>query len=110
VSHKRSAEEIRESLQVTREQIEGDLDDLGERLHRTFDLRHQLIRHPLVLGLAGAAVGFLVVRRPAMVIKALSRIAKWGTPVLLSAFLRAPSVPEKTETLISETPPSSEQH
>jgi hypothetical protein len=105
VSRKRSTEEIRKSLESTREQIETDLDDLGGRVHRTLDLRHQIIRHPLVLGLAGAAVGFLVVRRPAMVIKALTRIAKWGAPMLLTAFLRPPSNPEKSEALISEAPP-----
>jgi hypothetical protein len=105
---KRSAEEIRNSLNETRGQIESDLDDLGGRFQRTFDLRHQIIRHPLVLGVAGAAVGFLVVRRPAMVIKALSRIAKWGAPLLLSAFLRPSSTPEKSEALISEAPPPSD--
>jgi hypothetical protein len=102
---KRSAEEIRRSLAETREQIEGDLDDLGGRVQQTLDLRHQLIRHPLVLGLAGAAVGFLVVRRPAMVLKALGRIAKWGTPMLLSAFLRSSQSPENQETLTPEAPP-----
>ena len=86
---KRRAEEIRNSLDETREQIEGDLDDLGDRLRQTLDLRHQILRHPLVLGLAGAAVGFLVVKRPAMVIKTLGRIAKWGAPMLLSTFLRS---------------------
>jgi hypothetical protein len=108
VSRKRSAEEIRRSLASNREQIECDLDDLGDRVHRTLDLRHQIIRHPLVLGLAGAAVGFLVVKRPAIVIKALSRIAKWGTPMLLTAFLRPPSNPEKDEAMISEAPPPSD--
>jgi hypothetical protein len=83
------------------------LDDLGGRVQQTLDLRHQIIRHPLVLGLAGAAVGFLVVRRPAMVIKALGRIAKWGTPMLLSAFLRSSQSPENKEAMISEAPPPS---
>ena len=109
MSRKRSAEEIRKSLETTREQIEVDLDDLGGRIHRTLDLRHKIIRHPLVLGLAGAAVGFLVVRRPTMVIKALGRMAKWGAPLLLSAFLRPPSTPEKSEALISEAPRPPEQ-
>jgi hypothetical protein len=109
VSRKRSAEEIRKSLESTREQIESDLDNLGSRVHQTLDLRHQIIRHPLVLGLAGAAVGFLVVKRPAMVIKALSRIAKWGAPMLLTAFLRSPSTPEPSEALVSEAPPPSDQ-
>ena len=105
---KRSAQEIRNSLEETREQIEGDLDDLGGRVQQTLDLRHQIIRHPLVLGLAGAAVGFLVVKRPALVIKALSRIAKWGTPMLLTAFLRPPSNPEQDEAMIPEAPPPSD--
>jgi hypothetical protein len=109
ITRKRSAEEIRKSLAETRERIEEDLDDLSGRVQRTLDLRHQIIRHPLVLGLAGAAVGFLVVRRPAMVIKALGRIAKWGTPMLLSAFLRPSLSHEKSETLIPEAPSPSDQ-
>lgn len=104
---KRSADEIRKSLDATREQIEGDLDNLGHRLKRTMDLRHQIIRHPLVLGVAGAAVGFLVVRRPAMIMKALGRLAKWGAPMLLSAFLRPHSSASKNEALAREASPPS---
>jgi Flp pilus assembly protein TadB len=104
VRKKRSAKEIRESLESRQEQLDRDLDALGERVQRTMDVRRHVMRHPLIFALAGAVVGFVVVRKPSILFKAVRRLASIGAPVLVSALLRSPSPTELAE---SDAPPSS---
>jgi hypothetical protein len=108
---KRSAKEIRQSLEARQKQIDGDLSALGDRAQQTVNVRQQLMRHPLFFALAGAVVGFVVVRRPAMFFKAIRRLVSLGTPVIVSALLRSPSPlrPAKSDALPpDESPPSEE--
>jgi len=86
---RRSAEEIRNSLEATKSQIDGDLDTLNQRFQKRMVLR-QAIAHPLLIAVAGAAVGFLLVRRPAMLLRAAGRLARWSAPLLVSSLLRLP--------------------
>jgi hypothetical protein len=104
VKKKRSAKEIRESLESRQEQLDQDLNVLGDRVQRTMDVRHHVMRHPLIFALAGAVVGFVVVRKPSILFKAVRRLASIGAPVLVSALLRSPSPTELAE---SDAPPSS---
>ena len=84
----RSAKELRASLDATRDQIDGDLTALGDRIQESVSPLQQLSRHPLVFVVAGTVVGFLLIRKPAMLLRAAGRLAKWGAPVLLSTLLR----------------------
>lgn len=110
-SIKRSAKEIRQSLEARQKQIDGDLSTLGDRAQRSMDVRQQVMRHPLVFALAGAVVGFVVVRRPAMFLKAVRRLVSIGAPVIVSALLRSPSpsASAKSEALPHDGPPPSEE-
>ena len=108
LNRKRSAEEIRQSLEARQEQIDKDLNALGNRVQRTMDVRHQVMRHPLFFALAGAVVGFVVVRKPAMLLKAVRRLASIGAPVLVSALLRSPSPSLPAESDAPPSPPSEE--
>ena len=102
---KRSAKEIRQALEARQKQIDGDLSALGDRAQRTMDVRQQVMRHPLFFAIAGAVVGFVVVRRPAMFLKAVRRLVSIGTPVIVSALLRSPPPPPPVK---SEAPPNDE--
>lgn len=95
----RSTSEIRESLDTARRQIEEDLETLGERLQASMNPLRQLGRHPILIAVAGAVFGFLLVKRPALLMRAAGRVARWGTPLVLSALLRSPA---KGETTASE--------
>ena len=108
---KRSAKEIRQSLEARQKQIDGDLSALGDRAQRTMDVRQQVMRHPLFFAIAGAVVGFVVVRRPAMFLKAVRRLVTIGTPVIVSALLRSPppSSPAKSEAPPNDELPLSEE-
>lgn len=103
---KRSAEEIRSSLEATKAQIDGDLDTLDHRFQKRMVLR-QAVAHPLLLAAAGAVVGFLVMKRPAMLLRAAGQLAKWGAPLLVSSLLRPPAASEPDET--SESPPPADE-
>jgi hypothetical protein len=87
---KRSAEEIRDSLEATKAQIDGDLDTLNQRFQKRMVLR-QAAAHPLLIAAAGAVVGFMVWKRPTMLLRAAGQLAKWGAPLLVSSLLRQPS-------------------
>ena len=108
---KRSAKEIRQSLEARQKQLDGDLSVLGERAQQTMNVRQQVMRHPLLFALAGAVVGFVVVRRPAMFLKAMRRLVSIGTPVIVSALLRSPStlLPAKSDALPPDGSPPSEE-
>jgi Fe2+ transport system protein B len=56
----RSSEEIRQNISEKLESLSKTVDQLGTRVHETFDWREQVVRHPYVaLGVA-AGVGFLL--------------------------------------------------
>lgn len=107
---KRSAKEIRQSLEARQKQIDGDLSALGDRAQQTMNVRQQVMRHPLFFALAGAVVGFVVVRRPTLFLKAVRRLVSIGTPVIVSALLRSPSpsASAKSEALPHDGSPPSE--
>ncbi len=94
---KRSAEEIRSSLEATKAQIDDDLDTLNQRVQKRMVLR-QVAAHPLLLAAAGAVVGFLVVKRPAMLLRAAGQLARWSAPLLVSSLLRRPPSSDTGET------------
>ncbi len=85
---KRSAQELREVLANNRDRIERDLSALGHRFQVVLNPRHLLSRHPLLAAGAGAVLGFLIVRRPAQVMRAASRLVGLGAPLLLSALVK----------------------
>jgi hypothetical protein len=85
----RSALEIRKSIDANRDQIEEDLAELGDRLEAGVNPVRQLGRHPVVLAVAGAVVGVLVIRNPALVWRSMGRMVKWGAPLLVSTLLRS---------------------
>ena len=85
---KRSAHDLREGFEKNREQIQRDLSELGQRFHDLLNPRHLLSRHPILTAGAGAVLGFLIVRRPAEVVRAASRLASLGAPLLLSALIK----------------------
>lgn len=88
---KRSAEQIKQSLDATREQIDKDLTALGERVERRMSLRRHVEHHPFLFAVAGAVVGFVILRRPTLLLRAVGRLAGLGAPLILSALLRSPS-------------------
>lgn len=81
----RSVQELRRVLGGRREQIEADLSILSARFDRATDLREVVKRHPLLTFAAGGALGLLLVRRPATLVRAAGRLAAWGAPILLSS-------------------------
>jgi hypothetical protein len=85
---RRSVREIRGSLEHTRQQMDADLTVLGHRLEDSLNPVNIARRHPLVVAAAGAVFGFLLVRKPAMLLRAAVRLAGLGAPLLLSAILR----------------------
>lgn len=85
---KRSARDLREGFEKNREQIQRDLSELGQRFHDILNPRQLLSRHPILTAGAGAVLGFLIVRRPAEVLRAASRLASIGAPWLLSALIK----------------------
>ncbi len=107
---KRSAREIRESIEANREQIEEDLSTLGDRIQKSVNPIRQVGRHPLILAAAGAVVGFLVIKNPALLARSMGRLAKWGAPLVLTALFRSPSAREviaAPEATPPEKPPES---
>lgn len=85
---RRSARELRESLAQNRERLDRDLSELGHRFQDFLNPRHLLGRHPILTAGAGAVLGFLIVRHPAHLLRAASRLAGLGAPLLLSALMK----------------------
>jgi hypothetical protein len=92
---KRSAREIRASIEANRERIEEDLATLGDRLQKSVNPIRKVGRHPLLLAAAGAVVGFLVIKNPALLARSVGRLARWGAPLVLTALFRSPSAREE---------------
>jgi hypothetical protein len=84
----RSVRELREALAKDRQQIESDLSELGGRIHDILSPRQLLSRHPILTAGVGAVIGYLIVRRPAQLLRAASRLAGLGAPLLLSALMK----------------------
>ncbi len=106
----RSAREIRKSIEANRDRIEEDLAELGDRLEASVNPIRQVGRHPVLLAVVGAVVGVLVIRNPALVLRSVGRMAKWGAPLLLSTLLRSPQSRGEAaapETATPETSPES---
>ena len=85
---KRSASELRESLAKNRERIDSDLSELAERFHDVLNPRSLLSRHPILTAGVGTVLGFLVIRHPGQLVRAASRLATLGAPLLLSALIK----------------------
>jgi hypothetical protein len=85
---KRSVRELREALAKDRKQIETDLSELGHRVHDVLTPRQLLSRHPILAAGIGAVMGYLIIRRPAQLLRAASRLAGLGAPLLLSALMK----------------------
>ncbi|MGH9461888.1 MAG: hypothetical protein ACRD1X_11760 [Vicinamibacteria bacterium] len=85
---RRSVRELREALAKDRQQIESDLSALGDRFHDILSPRQLLSRHPILTAAVGAVMGYLIVRRPDQLLRAASRLAGLGAPLLLSALMK----------------------
>ncbi len=85
---RRSTRQIRKSLHETRKRLDHDLTELEEHVEESVSPRHILSRHPALMTAAGAMIGLLVVRNPAMIGRALTRLAQVSAPLLVRAFLR----------------------
>lgn len=71
-----------------RAQLEEDLIELEDRLDESFNPKRLLSRHPVMTSVAGAVVGFLVFRRPTILVKSLTRLAQLGAPFVVKALLQ----------------------
>ena len=90
---KRSTRQIRKSLHDTRERLDRDLAALQGRAEESVTPSNILARHPALMTVAGAVVGLVLVRNPAIVSRTLTRVAQASTPFLMRAlFQRGSSI------------------
>ncbi len=87
-SRRRSTRQIRKSLHETRKRLDHNLEELEDRLAESVSPRHVLSRHPALMTAAGAVIGLLVIRNPAMIGRALTRLAQASAPFLVRAVLQ----------------------
>jgi hypothetical protein len=85
---RRSAQEIRASLWETRTRLDRDLEELDVRIHESLSPRALIARHPALIALAGAALGYLLIRKPALLARGIVRAAQVGAPFLAKSFLK----------------------
>jgi hypothetical protein len=85
---RRSTREIRESLHASRSLIAEDLDELEIRVQENMSPKRLLARHPLLATAAGALIGVIVFRNPAVVGRSLVRLAQLSTPLLVRSLLK----------------------
>ncbi len=85
---RRSVGEIRSSIYETRSRLDRDLEELDIRLHRDLSPKEIFSRHPALFGVAGALVGFILIRNPALLTRGLARAAQWSAPFLAKALLK----------------------
>jgi hypothetical protein len=85
---RRSVQQIRSSLSETRQRLDRDLDELDVRLHQDFSPKAIFSRHPALFGVAGAVLGFILIRNPAILTRGLVRAAQLGAPLLVKALLK----------------------
>ncbi len=87
-SRRRSTRQIRKSLHETRKRLEHDLEELEERVEESVRPRNVLSRHPALMTAAGAVIGLLMIRNPALIGRALTRLAQASAPFLVRAVLQ----------------------
>ncbi len=85
---RRSVKEIRSSITETRSRLDRDLEELDDRLHHDLSPKEILSRHPALFGIAGALVGFIIIRNPALLTRGLARAAQLSAPFLAKALLK----------------------
>jgi len=85
---RRSVKEIRSSLWETRNRMDRDLEELDVRLHHDLSPKVIFSRHPALVGIAGAVIGFILIRNPALLTRGLVRAAQVGAPFLVKALLK----------------------
>lgn len=88
MSGRRTTRQIRASLHETRRRLDDDLLELQQRVETGMSPKEVLSRHPAALAIAGAVVGFVVIRNPAIVGRALTRIAQASAPVLFRTLVK----------------------
>ena len=84
----RSVAEIRASLAEAKEHLSKDLEALDTHLHRDFTPQAIVGRHPLLFTAAGVAVVLLLVTRPTILKRGVTRVAEAGMPWLLRGLLK----------------------
>ena len=90
---KRSTRQIRKSLHDTRERLDRDLSALQGRAEESVTPSSILARYPAVMTVAGAIVGLVLIRNPAIITRTLSRVAQASTPFIMRAlFQRGSSI------------------
>ncbi|HEY7818762.1 MAG TPA: hypothetical protein VIG29_11125, partial [Vicinamibacteria bacterium] len=57
-------------------------------LHNDLSPRAIFARNPALFGLAGALLGFIVIRNPALLTRSLARAAQLSAPFLAKALLK----------------------
>ena len=87
-STKRSTRQIRKSLHDTRERLDRDLAALQGRAEESVSPSNILARHPAIMTIAGAIVGLVLIRNPAIVTRTLTRVAQASTPFLMRALFQ----------------------
>jgi hypothetical protein len=85
---RRSVKEIRSSLWETRQRLDQDLDELGVRLHHDLSPKEIFSRHPALFAVAGAVIGFILIRNPAILTRGIARAAQVSAPFLVKALLK----------------------
>lgn len=85
---RRSAKEIRDSLWEARKRIDRDLEELDFRLHQSLNPKEIFSRHPALISVAGAVIGFLLIRNPSLIVRGFARAAQVSAPLLARALLR----------------------
>lgn len=85
---RRSTRQIRKSLHETRKRLDRDLLELETHVDDALSPRNILSRHPALMTAAGAVIGLLVVRKPAMLGRALTRLAQASAPFLVRSVLQ----------------------
>ena len=85
---RRSVKQIRSSLWETRNRLDRDLDELDVRLHQSLSPKEIFSRHPALFGVAGAVIGFILIRNPALLTRGLVRAAQVTAPFLVKALLK----------------------
>ncbi len=87
-SRKRSTRQIRKALHETRKRLDRNLGELEDHVDESFSPRNILSRHPALMTAAGAVIGLLVIRNPAIIGRALTRLAQASAPFLVRTVLQ----------------------